>query len=119
MRHRRGLKKRYGHAKTRAPITGDTTVYSAAAWWRDSDPSMQAVALTHKKAETEIRKQIKDAARTAARDDESYPSINAALDDIAWSGVHPMRLGALASARELEQAIADLEDSGVWYPERG
>ena len=116
---RRALKKRYGHAKSRGPITGDTTVYSAAAWWRDSDPSMQAVALTQKKAKTEIFKQMKDAARMA-RDDESYPSINAALDAIAWSGVHPMNLKTIAgSGAELEQAIADLENNGVWYPERG
>jgi Fe-S cluster assembly scaffold protein SufB len=99
-----------------AKINAKTTVYSAAAWWRDSDPSMQAVALTAKRAQQKCEALMKHAAREA-RDDESYKSIVAALDDIAWSGVHTFKLGDLASSRELDDAIQDLEDNGVWYPE--
>jgi hypothetical protein len=100
-------------------ITKNTTVYSVAAWWRDSDPSMQAVALTAKRAEKEIESLMKDAAKSAYDDDDSYESVDDAMDDIRWSGVHAFALGDLASARELDEAISDLEDNGVWYPSRG
>lgn len=99
-----------------AKVNKNTTVYSAAAWWRDSDPSMQAVALTAKRAEKEIEKLMRESARMA-RDDGSYKYMTEALDDIAWSGVHPFKLGDLAVPRELDSAIDDLEDRGVWYPE--
>lgn len=99
-----------------AKINKNTKVYSAAAWWRDSDPSMQAVALTAKRAQQKCEELMKYAAREA-RDDGSYKTIVAALDDIAWSGVHAFSLGDLASSRELDDAIRDLEDNGVWYPE--
>ena len=103
---------------TRKSVDADTTVYSAAAWWQDGDPSMQAVALTPKRAEREIDKMMKSAARDA-RDDGSYRSISDALEDIGWSGVHSFRLGELAGGREraLEQARRALEEDGVWYPE--
>ncbi len=100
-------------------ITKNTTVYSGAAWWRDSDPSMQAVALTAKRAEKEIESLIKNTAKRAYDDDDSYESVDDAMDDIRWSGVHAFALGDLASARELDEAISDLEDNGVWYPSRG
>ena len=77
---------------------------------------MQAVCLTPKRAELEIFKQMKDSARSA-RDDGSYRTISEAMDGIAWSGVHPMKLSDLASARELDNAIAELTEQGVWYPE--
>jgi hypothetical protein len=96
-------------------IDGNTIVYSAAAWWRDNDPSMQAVALTSKRVEKEIEKQMREAARWA-RDDGNYETIREALGDIAWSGVHTFALKDLASSRELREAIDELEDSGVWYP---
>lgn len=99
----------------KAKITGNTTVYSATGWWRDSDPSMGAVALTAKKAQSKCEALMKDAARSA-RDDGSYRTINAALDDIAWSGVHAFALKDLASSRELGEAVADLENQGYWYP---
>jgi|SRR5271170_915944 len=96
-------------------ITKNTTIYSASAWWRDSDPSMGIVALTLKKAESKIYELIKDAAREA-REDGSYPSIPKAMDAIAWSGVHKFSLGDIASDRELDEAIDDLESRGYWYP---
>ncbi|HYX21768.1 MAG TPA: hypothetical protein VFA98_13060 [Thermoanaerobaculia bacterium] len=92
-----------------------SVVYVAAAWWRNSDPSMGVVATTEKRAEKEIERQMRDAARDA-RDDGSYRTINAALDDIAWSGVHAEKLGTIAQGREVEDAVADLEENGVWYP---
>jgi hypothetical protein len=99
----------------RRRINGDTTVYSASAWWRDNDPSMQVVSLSERKAETELHKLMKEAARDA-RDSDLYNTITAALDDIRWSGVHAFALRDLASARELDEAIADLEARNVWYP---
>ncbi len=119
--HRKSLtpkpKSRRGSRKKEL-ITGETTVYTAAAWWRDSDPSMQAVCLTAKKCASSINEQMRESARSA-RDDGSYNSIHAALDGIAWSGVHAISLGDIATGHELEQAIRDLEENGCWYPERG
>lgn len=107
--------RRYGDAKRK--VGPDTMIYSAAAWWSDSDPSMQAVALSPKRAESEIVKQMRESAR-AARDDGSYKSINAALGEIHWSGVHSEKLSTLAAAFELNEAIRALTEEGVWYPER-
>lgn len=98
-------------------ITKNTMVYSGAAWWPDSDPSMQAVALTAKRAEKELWSLMKDAARDAY-DDGAYDSSDDALDDIKWSGIHAFALGDLASPREMDEAISDLENNGVWYPSR-
>ena len=66
-------------------VTKNTTVYSAAAWWRESDPSMQAVALTPERAKKEIFSQIKSAAKNAYHDG-SYERLRDAEDAIAWSG---------------------------------
>lgn len=92
-----------------------TIVYVAAAWWRNSDPSMGVVATTEKRAEKEIERQMRDAARDA-RDDGSYRTVNDALGDIAWSGVHAEKLGNVAKGREVLDAVADLEEHSVWYP---
>jgi hypothetical protein len=104
-------------ASRKKPVTSSTVVYVAAAWWTNSDPSMDVVALSPKRAEREIVRQMRDAARSA-REDGSYRSISAALDDIGWSGVHAEPLSSVASAREMDDAVAELEDNGVWYPER-
>ena len=96
-------------------VTKNTTVYSAAAWWRENDPSMGAVALTAERAKKEIFSQMKDAAKDAYHEG-SYKRLRDAQDAIAWSGVSPFALKDLASDRELEEAIDDLEDNGVWYP---
>lgn len=98
-------------------ITGATHVWSAAAWWPDSDPSMQVVALTAKRADSALDKLMKEAARYAS-DDESYPSAAAAYRDIRSSGAHPFALKDLASGRELVEAVQALEEDGVWYPWR-
>ena len=95
-------------------ITRNTTVYSAAAWWRDNDPSMQVVALDARTAKKLIGELIDEAAERAY-DDESYDSVEEAQDAIAWSGVHAFALGDLAKGRELAEAIPDLEDRGYWY----
>ena len=97
-------------------ITPDTTVYIASAWWQDSDPSMSVVATTDKIAEADIRRQMKDAAKDA-RDDGSYRTISDALDDIAWSGVFPEPLKNVVLPREMDQAIAELEEDSIFYPE--
>ena len=94
----------------------NSTVYTASAWWDQSDPSMQAVAITARKAKAAIGKMIREAARSA-RDDESYRTIREAEGDLHWSGVHTFRLSDLANARELPGAIQDLNDGGIWYPE--
>lgn len=105
---------RRGNAR-RGTVTPDTTVYSSSAWWSESDPSMSVVALTAKRAETEIRKQMREAAKSGY-DDDSYGSVREAMDAIRWSGVHSFSLRTLANERELEEAISDLQDRGVWYP---
>lgn len=96
-------------------ITGATHVWSAAAWWPDSDPSMQAVALTAKRAESALDKLMKESARYAS-DTGSYRSAAAAYRDIASTGAHPFALKDLASSRELDEAIQSIENDGVWYP---
>lgn len=96
-------------------IDKDTIVYVAAAWWRHSEPSMRVVATTERRAEKEIERQMRDAARDA-RDDGSYKTISGALDDIAWSGVHAEKLSATADEWEMGEAIQQLEEDGVWYP---
>lgn len=93
----------------------DSTVYSATAWWTDSDPSMAVVATTAKKAEWAIRKMMREEARRAW-DDESYDRLYQAEDDIHWSGVHAFALSDLASKREMDEAIQALNDDGIWYP---
>lgn len=103
-----------------AKIGANTKVYSAAAWWRDSDPSMQAVALTASRAQQEIEKMMVEEAQHVfdMSEPEDYETVDEVLDDIAWSGVQAFSLGDLASKRELVTAIRELEDNGVWYPER-
>ena len=105
-----------------AKIGANTKVYSAAAWWRDSDPSMQAVALTSQRARNEIDKLMVEEAQHVfdSSEPEDYETVDEVLDEIAWSGVHAFSLGDLASGskRELDGAIRDLEEYGVWYPER-
>jgi hypothetical protein len=103
-----------------AKINANTKVYSATAWWRDSDPSMQVVALTSKKAQEEIDRMMVDQAQDVfdMSEPEDHETVDEILDEIAWSGVHAFSLGDLASKRELANAIRDLEDIGVWYPER-
>jgi hypothetical protein len=96
-------------------IGPSTTVYVAAAWWHDSDPSMGIVATTERRAESKINALMEDAARSA-RDDGSYRTIVSAMDDIGWSGVHADKLSDVASGREMEEAIRDLEEDGYWYP---
>jgi hypothetical protein len=103
-------------ASRKKPVTSTTVVYTAAAWWTNSEPSMRVVALSPKKAERDIVRQMRDAARSA-REDGSYRSIADALDDIGWSGVHAEPLATIATDREMDGAIADLEADGVWYPE--
>lgn len=96
-------------------VNADTVVYVASSWWQFSDPNFYVVALSLKRVESEVRKHIKEEARSA-RDDGSYKTISAATDDIYWSGVFPERLGDYASGRELDEAIDELKSGGVWYP---
>lgn len=98
-------------------IPSETPVYTASAWWRDSDPSMQVVTLTRRRTEELIEEMMAEAAHDAY-DDGSYEDADEALDDIAWSGVHASKLGDLATSDELEEAALALESDGVWYPGR-
>lgn len=99
-------------------ITKNTTVYTASAWWSQHDPSMQVVATSNKVAEKKIYAMMQEAAKEAY-DDEMYDSMEESLDALRWSGVHAFSLGDLASALELDEAISELTDNGVWFPSRG
>lgn len=96
-------------------VDKNTQVWSAAAWWPDSDPSMQAVALTAKRAEAGLEKLMREAARWAW-EDESYPTKAAAYRAIRSSGPHSFKLNDLTSSREKDEAVQALEDDGIWYP---
>jgi hypothetical protein len=109
------LRHEGGKKVSKRRIGPDTIIYVASAWWQDSDPSMGVVATTERRAESKIRALIEDAAREA-RDDGSFKTIASAMDEIAWSGVHAEKLGTIASGREMEEAIRDLEEDGYWYP---
>jgi hypothetical protein len=93
----------------------DMPVYTASAWWRGSEPSMQVVARQAKVAEKKIKELMKEAAKEAY-EDGSYDSFEEAEDALAWSGVHAFSLGDLAKGRELVEAASELEDLGYWYP---
>ncbi len=95
----------------------DTTVYVASAWFRENDPFVSVVALTAKKCESVIRVVTREEARTAWQG-ETFGTLREALNDIAWSGVFPEKLSTVASDREMDQAIYELERDGVWFPER-
>jgi hypothetical protein len=111
----RGARQRR-HARHLGRITGNTTVYSAAAWWRDSDPSMQVAALNQKIAKEMISVMMKEEAERAY-DDAIYDSVDDAMDHIAWSGVHAFALKDLTSDRDRDEAIQELQDHGYFYPE--
>jgi hypothetical protein len=110
------------HARRLGRVTSNTTVYSAAAWWRDNDPSMQVAALDPKVAEKMIHKMMKDEAKSAydeesAYDDAKYDSVDDAMDRIAWSGVHAFAVKDLTSERDRAEAIEELTNNGYFYPE--
>jgi len=99
-------------------ITPETVVYSAAAWWRDSDPFTSVVALDKKRAEDLIEESMQEEAdRAADSDDEGGRTVEDFLDDIRWSGVHAEKLGTLAPDDEFEKAADALIEDGYWRPE--
>ena len=100
-------------------VKPDTTVYSAAIWWRDSDPIFNVVATTWKACERYAMKAMRQEARDAYHEQYSEPrTLSDLMDDVCWSGVCPFELSDLATGRELEDAIQDLNASGVCYLSR-
>ena len=97
-------------------ITGSTPVWTASGWWHDNDPFVFVVALTQARAEQAIQRAMKDQAADA-RDDGTYESMGAALNDMGWSGVFPSTLKRVVDARELPEALRELTDNGVFYPQ--
>ena len=115
-RRRKHARRHVGH------IGSNTKVYSAAAWWRDSDPSMQVIALDEGVCKKQIKELMKEEAEHVFEHDSAYDNgrfedADDALNGIAWSGVHAVSLGSLVSDRELEEAIHELRDNGYYYPE--
>lgn len=127
-RHKKLAKKSRARraARPRTAITSNTTVYSASAWHRNYDPSMQVIALNKKDCEAKIYQMMQEEAQNVADENLMYDegdelsrerAVEEALDDIAWSGVHAFSIGDLVSGRELDEAIRELKSSGYFYPE--
>jgi hypothetical protein len=91
-------------------------VYVASAWWRYSDPFVTIVGKTADAVEKAIHRVMKEEASEAV-DSESYDSIDDALDEIAWSGVHPEKLETLTHSSEAESVKDTLKRSSVAYLE--
>lgn len=102
----------------RRKINKDTVVYSAAIWWSESDPFANVIATTFKKSEAAAMKMMRSEAVSAYETDDQYSSVNDALDQLHWSGVHSFALKDLATGRELEDTIRELSDDGVAYLSR-
>lgn len=115
------------------------TVFTAGAWWRDSDPHTFVIATSARKAKAAIRRAIDEEARSAAGNDDGPCShcqrgkagdhISCGLEAQAWSGVHPDSLrsiltgmrstvddGARGRAQRAE-LVQDLRADGVAYGE--
>jgi len=99
-------------------INGNTVIYSAAIWWSESDPFLNVIATTAKKADAAANKMMRDQAKDAYKSDDFYESADAALDALHWSGVHAFALKDLATGRELEDTIQELSDNGVAFLSR-
>ena len=104
-------------------VDGDTVVFTTAAWWRDCDPFVGVVGLNEKKVLAAIRREMRDAAKSARADefsvdkeDRRYHSVADAEDDIAWSGIHRSALRDAVGSRELEEAIQELRDGNLFDP---
>jgi len=89
-------------------------VYVASVWWRDSDPFVTVVGTTIKKVEAKVKRIMKEEA-AEARDSGTHKSINAALDDLAWSGVHSDSLESITIASEREEIKEELDRVGTAY----
>lgn len=100
-------------------VTSSTKVWSAAAWWRDCDPSEAVVALTERSCRRKIEAAMRDMARRACEDDDDGEcSEEDYLDDVMWAGrCYKEPLREAVSERQLGEAIAALEADGVFYPD--
>lgn len=92
-------------------------VYAATIWWRDNDPLVTIVATTAAKAKTKAIQAMKEEARQAY-ESEQFDKLYQAQDALAWSGVHAFDLKDLASDREYEEALDDLQSRGFAYLSR-
>jgi hypothetical protein len=117
-RHQRIASKsrRRRHAARGGRITGNTTVYVAGAGWRDNDTSMQVIGMDKAVVQKQIDALMKEEAKRGY-DDESYDSVSDAMDGIAYYGVSTFALKDIVSARELPEAIREINDLGYYYPE--
>lgn len=120
-------------------VTTETTVYVASAWWTDNDPFTSCIALDAETCEKELDASIDEMAEVWV--DQVFNSEGAELNmdpeewealseseqeeqaknyvdsNIRWSGVSTFTLGDLLDGRELEVAIAELEDFGYYFPD--
>jgi len=104
------------HAGGSGRITGDTTVYVASAGWRDNDTSMQIIGMDKVVVSRVLHEMMKNEAKSAY-DGELYDSVSDAMDGIAYYGIHKFALKDIVSARELPEAIREINDLGYYYPE--
>jgi len=97
-------------------VTMASTVYVSGWGWRDNDCCGRVIATTRKRATKLAYAGMRDDARHAVECDSEHKTIKAALRDIAWYGVHAMRLGDLVNeGREAYDAIQGLDDDGYTY----
>ena len=118
MSDKRGIMK-----KKKRAVTPDTKVWSASAWWRDSEPSEAVVALTERACLARIREAIRGMARRARDEDDDDEttrrrSLASYEDDIMWPGrCYEEPLRDVVRAGELAAAAKALEEDGYYYPE--
>lgn len=131
-----GLRPREGQRKRKAAaVTDDTTVYTAAAWWRFSDPFIHVVAPSKEGAESAIQDAIDEEVEIGLDGeidawtvdhpgeelghDELTELREKVEEEIAWSGVFPERFGDVEfwNEEEKERAREELEVGEVFYPE--
>jgi hypothetical protein len=63
-----------------------------------------------------LHEMMKNEAKSAY-DGELYDSVSDAMDGIAYYGIHKFALKDIVSARELPEAIREINDLGYYYPE--
>ncbi len=111
--------RRRRHAAHAGRITGNTTVYVSSAGWRDNDTSMQVVGTNKAVVSKLIHKMMEEAAERAY-DEESYASVDDAMDGIAYYGIHKFTLkDIIPRPSELLEAIREIGDLGYYYPNVG
>ena len=96
----------------------------AGAGWRDSDTSMGVCGLDKAVVSKKIHEMMKEEAERAYEEGEEFDyggeqfgSVRDAMSGIAFYGVSTFALKDIVSARELPEAIREINDLGYYYPE--